>query len=607
MKKKNLLVAALFSVAATASFAQPVFERANEASLGQACGCPSVSSRTSVNLSTLTTAGAISATAHGPELVGDTHLTCDKIWVLDEKIYVPKGVTLTIDPGTLIKGNSAAVPENATGLIVERGAKIMANGEAECPIVFTAQEDPMDGTYSITNVGKWGGIVILGTASNNLTLAKNNVTLGSGHLCVGADGIGYIEGFDANDAAGKNLFGAGAGDINGFTTFNDNDNSGVFRYVSVRHAGAILQIGNELNGISLGSVGRGTKFEHVEVVAAADDNIEYFGGTVNIKYCSTLFGDDDQFDWDLGYSGKVQFYFGISSDSLNTGNVHSTDNGFEMDADDNKAATATSNHSDPIIYNCTLVGNGHIIPSADNTGPAAIQAKELTGGDIYNSLFANFRSGLHLSMARSTATDKGDAYDQWVNDASRTTYLVSQGGIAQPQALKVKHNIFVACGAKNTFGNTVHYPISKGIMVSSKNPAIYKPFTAPSTADTTQFFQTDDNIAVETLAGIVPNVTFNGGVNTDIHSNNQITSDFHVIPTTNVASPVSAPNDGFFTPNQYYRGAFDGSKQGQWLSSWSLVVLQSVYENNPTDINQDGITDTVDYLILIGKFNQKDN
>jgi len=599
MKKTKLLTVALFCAATvTTGFAQQIFERANENDLGVNCGCPQVSARTTVvNLSTLTNGGAGS---NGPELSANTHLTCNKMWVLDEKIYVPNGKTLTIDPGTVIKGAPAAlgIPENATALIVERGGKIEANGEAECPIVFTAQEDPMDGTYSLTNVGKWGGIVILGTASNNLILSKNNVTLGAGHLCVGGDGIGYIEGFDAQDPGGKNLFGAGPSDAFGFTAFNDNDSSGVFRYVSVRHAGAILQVGNELNGISLGSVGRHTKFEHVEVIAAADDNIEYFGGTVNVKYCSTLFGDDDQFDYDLGYSGKVQFYFSLSSDSLNSGNLHTTDNGFEADADDNKAATATSNHSNPICYNITMIGNGHIMPHADNTGPAAIQAKELTGGQFYNSLFANFRSGLHLSTSRSNGTDLGDAYDQWVNNSSRTTYLTTQGGIAQFQALKVQHNIFVACGAKNTFGNLKHYPISKGSMVSSKNPAFYKNFTAPSAADTAQFFTTDDNMAVETLAGIIPSVSFSG-------DNSQITSMYHVIPVTNLTSPVTAPNDGFFTPVNY-RGAFPAGSDNTWLSSWALIKMQTLYENNPTDLNRDGKTDIDDYSIFLSRFNYPD-
>ena len=131
-------------------------------------------------------------------------------------------------------------------------------------------------------------------------------------------------------------------------------------------------------------------------------------------------------------------------------------------------------------------------------------------------------------------------------------------------------------------------------MVSSKNPAFYANFTAPSTADTTQFFQTDDNIAVETLPGIIPNVAFDAG-------NHNITSMFHVIPLTNVSSTVTAPNDGFFTPVSY-RGAFDGSKEGQWLSDWALLEIQTQFENNPTDLNHDGKTDINDYLIFSGRF-----
>lgn len=585
MKKRNLLLVAAFCAATVStSLAQN--------NLGQDCGCPAVSARaTVVNLSTLTNgvAGAKELTAV------NTHLTCNTIWVLDDKIYVPNGKTITIDPGTVVKGapNPAGDPTNAVALVVERGGKIIADGTQSCPIVFTAQEDPMDGSYSLTNVGKWGGLVILGTATNNLVLPANDVTLGAGHLCVGHSGVGYIEGFNASN--GLNLFGAGDA---AFPTFNDDDNSGIVRYVSVRHAGAILQIGNELNGISLGSVGRGTTFEHVEVVAAADDNVEYFGGTVNVKYVSTLFGDDDQFDWDLGYSGKAQFYFGISSDSLNTGNVHTTDNGFEADADDNKAATATSNHSHPIAYNITMISNGHILPHADNTGPAAIQAKELTGGEIYNSIFANWRSGLHLSMARSNATDKGDAYDQWTNDAT-DPFLVANGGIAQPRTLIVKNNTFINCGAKNTFGNTKHYPISKGIMKTTVGGvSVYAPFTPPSTADTTQFFQTDGNVAVASVPGIDWVMAFNA-------SNSTMTDPFHATPIVNLPSTITAPNDGFFTPVSY-RGAFDATKKASWLSDWALVQLQTLQNANPTDINGDGITNVDDFLLLVGKFNQLD-
>jgi len=587
MKKRNLLLlAALCAVSVTTSFSQKGI-RANENNLGEECGCPPVSSRTTV---VLMSSMVVNGTTN-PELSQSVHLTCDKMYILDQKVYVPNGMSITIDPGTVIKGTPTVAGQeaNASGLIIERGGKIYANGEAQCPVVMTAQADPMDGTYSITNVGKWGGLVLLGAASNNLVDGNT--------LCVNhTPGLGFVEGFTA--ANPWNHFGSGDA---AFPVANDDDNSGVLKYLSVRHAGAILGAGNgnELNGITFGSVGRGTIVNHVEVVASADDNMEFFGGTVNVKYASTLFGDDDMFDYDLGYSGKVQFYLGVAADSLVTDNMRSTDNGFEADADDQTKATATSNHSNPIIYNVTMIGNGHIVPTkvnalyagypgTDNTGGAAIMAKELTGGQIYNSLFANFRSGLHLMNSRSAASG-GDAYDQWVNDPSRTTHLTTQGGIAQFQALKVKHNIFVNCGVKSN-RNGKQYPLSTGTMVSGKFPALYKDFTTPTDADTTQFFTTDDNMAVASLKGIETGMAFTNGL---------ISNMFHVTPAANVTAP-SAPNDGFFSPAPY-RGAFDATKEGTWISNWANIEMQSLQDTNPTDLNGDGITDGKDLSILLGK------
>ena len=576
MKKRNLLLAAAFCAATVStSFAQN--------NLGQDCGCPAVSARPSVLVSTLTTGGA-----GARELTAaNTHLTCNTIWVLDDKIYVPNGKTITIDPGTVVKGapNPAGDPTNAVALVVERGGKIIADGTQSCPIVFTAQEDPMDGTYSLTNVGKWGGVVILGTATNNLVLPANDVTLGAGHLCVGHSGVGYIEGFNASN--GLNLFGAGDA---AFPAFNDEDNSGILRYVSIRHAGAILQIGNELNGLSLGSVGRGTTIEHVEVLAAADDNIEFFGGTVNIKNCAGIFGDDDMFDYDLGYSGKVQFYLGVAADSLNTGNAKSTDNGFECDADDNKAATAVSNHSHPIIYNCTLIGNGHINPKADNTGPAGIHAKELTGGEFYNNVFVGFRSGLHLANARSTGTDLGDAFDQWTLTPNPAMTK------AQPHTLIVKNNTFVSCGTKgNLTGNTKQYPITTGIMKTTVGGvSVYAPFTPVTAADTAQFYTTDGNVAVASLPGLDGKIAFNG-------TNSTMLDPFHAIPNANLSSTITAPNDGFFTPVSY-RGAFDVNKKVNLLTDWAIMQLQTIQNSNPTDLNGDGVTDSADLTIFLSRY-----
>jgi len=626
--KKRLTISKLLAAASlVAAFCTTGFAQKNETNLGSACGCPSVTSRSVYKLSTntlipFTTANGIA------ELTSNAHFTCDKIWVIDStltggKIYVPNGITLTIDPGTLVQGDptSSNNAAGATCIVVERGGKIIAQGTKECNIVMTTTEDHLDGTYSITNVSRWGGLVICGIASNTIVATYNNV---SGGLGTAYDGVGHCEGFNAANAG--NLFGGGDP---AFPTANDNDNSGILQYVSVRHPGAILNgagSGNEINGISLYSVGRGTTIDHVEVIASGDDDIEYFGGTVNMHYISTYFGDDDKYDFDLGYSGRGQFYFSIASDTLNTGNLHTSDNGFECDADDQFACEDYSgthptlqNHSNPIFFNCTMIGNGHIIPSVDNTGGAAIQAKELTGGQWYNCIFANWRSGLHLAEARSTATNnrKGDAYDQWTNNASDPwLYSGPTGpGAAQSQILKVKNCIFV------TPNDGKHFPFTRGVLVNIdgsqkyiKNPPIpnFGSFMniTPTAADSVQFFTTDGNLAPTSLAGIDYNWSFAGGSG---GAHTSFSNEFHVQPlpsasgiTSSITPAAQFPSETFFS-NVNFKGAFDpNATNGSWLSDYGLMIVNSLAKSNPTDINQDGVTDINDFLLLVGKFGQQD-
>jgi len=551
---------AAFSV--STSFAQT--------NLGSECGCPPVGARTPVTMSSL------GVNSFG-ELNANQTLTCDKIYTLDQKIYVPNGITLTIMPGVVIKGASALLPANATGLIVERGGKIMADGTQACPIVFTSVADAMDGNYSLTNVGDWGGIVLLGKATNNLI--TTNAYSG------GVNGVGFVEGFSA--ANPRDLY--GAGDL-AFPTNDDNDNSGILRYVSIRHAGALIADANELNGLSLGSVGRGTTIEHLEIIASADDNIEFFGGTVNVKYITTLFGNDDMFDYDLGWKGKGQFLFGMAGDSI-TG-LHTTDNGFEADADDDKKAPALRSH--PVFYNVTLIGNGHIMPSADNSGAAAIQAKELAEGEIYNSIFANYRSGLHLATGRSNATNKGDAYDNWTN--ADNAYNTGTG-VAIKNSLLVKNNTFIGFGSDPVKS----FYITTGALTSGKNATIaYKAATAASASDIAQFTTTDGNSVVASVPGIDYNWAWNGAAHTSYSSNS-----FHATPSSNITSSVTPPADGFFSTVNY-RGAFDANK-GSWLSEWALAQVLTSAQSNPTDLNKDGTTDTADFLILVAKFSQTNN
>ncbi|MFM2285042.1 MAG: hypothetical protein RLZZ543_539, partial [Bacteroidota bacterium] len=253
MKKNLTNVAALALIALAASF-----EASAQNNLGASCGCPPVASRPTVSMSTLATVGGAT---DGDLTATNTILTCDKTYLLDNKIYVPAGKTLTIMPGTVVKGTPTGTTAAANAILVGRGGKIIADGTASCPIVFTAQEDPMDGTYAMSNKGKWGGIILLGKAKNNLTTASNysaagtigwqgTAQVGGINTTEGGDGVGFVEGFLAADA--RNLYGMPPGQE------DDNDNSGILRYVSIRHAGATVGANNEINGLTCASVGRGT-------------------------------------------------------------------------------------------------------------------------------------------------------------------------------------------------------------------------------------------------------------------------------------------------------------------------------------------------------------
>jgi hypothetical protein len=901
-----------------------------QTNIGSACGCLAVGSRTAGNVqqyaAQLNKWSALPSSAYGGEITGNITLTCDKIWTIDQKIYVASGATLTIEPGTVIKGAVAGSTAAATALIIERGGKIMAAGSEACPIVFTAAADPLDGSYPVQNKGMWGGVLICGKATNNLTLAANGPFIpGQSGKLAAADGVGVLEGFASSipqdqfgasiasaptgyalgtspsgnftftgtpgsaqnasgttslvvttapsvaltgqditgtgitsgttvtssttttltlsggstanlsgsyvvstsstattggasgattltlDAANSKIFigmvvsgtgiatgttvtgvsstnitlsaastaamsgtytfsstftGAdvlnttgttkikltapsftiapgltvsGTGIANGTTvvavtvssgtvqsltlstattatpgtltfggtypsggtnayfpicavsasatgsnasttltlsasnsaisagmavsgtgiasgttissisgttitlsaastaamsgtytfsstnasapaglaangttyvnysgqaisatqqSFDDNDNSGVMTYVSIRHSGANLLVGSEINGLTLASVGRGTKIEHIEIVSCADDNIEIFGGTVNLKYCTTLFGNDDMFDYDLGWSGKAQFLFGMKANQFSTtggttasGISNDSDNGFEADSDDNQSYNSPK--STPVIYNATLIGNEKVVGNSDNSGLAAIMAKEYTGGELYNSLFANFRSGFNMKQSIGTGRNftqgsllynqQGDAYHNWTNSST------SGNG---SQILKVKCNTFV--------GNV------NGLTVNAASANAGTAITAGT--DFTQFTTTDNNIVVSTLTGFDASYLMNGSTNVTTTKNDVVPS-----PSTNVqlgTGCAQAPIDGFFEPANY-RGAFKPSANNEnWLSDWTFSqVLNSTkgVVACPTDINNDGTTDVNDFLIFSGQFGQACN
>lgn len=528
-----------------------------QTNLGSSCGCPPVASRPTVNLSTKSTYVGL---PNDYELDANlTVLSCDTTYILDHKIYIPAGKAMVIMPGTLIKGAFTAVPAEATALIAQVGGKLIAQGTETCPIVFTALADPMDGTYPIATRGRWGGVVLLGRATNNLLLS-NNGPAGSGKYAV-ADGLGYLEGYNSSNS--RNNYGKLGGG-----NFDDNDNSGVLSYVSIRHAGAILNnSGNEVNSLTLGSVGRGTKLDHIEIVSGDDDGIEFFGGTANLKYASVLFGADDALDYDQGWNGKVQFFFNLNT--ADTASSPTADNGIEADGDDNKSNNLPLSH--PIIYNGTFIGSLDNVPNVDNGPLAGINAKEKTEGEVYNSVFARYFRGLNLVKSLGTRTGGVEAYHNWT------------GG-----QFKFQCNTLIGVTNPLTVGNS-------GVIG-----------TAVLTSDTAKFYSTDGNIAVSSVSGFSSLWTMNG-------TTNAVTAPVDATPNPALATNCPVPNDPFYTQVSY-RGAFGGGDN--WLANWSyLSFLQtktgvgpimggSGLQGCPTDIDGDGVTNNADFLELLGRFDQ---
>lgn len=217
------------------------------------------------------------------EITANTTWTNDRIWVLNQKVVVKSGVTLTIQPGTIIKGKTGS-GSLSSALVIARGAKIMAEGTATQPIIFTSINDNIAvgqtaGTnLSSTDNGLWGGLIILGKAKGSFTSDATEFN---------------IEGIPATDGYG--LYGGN----------DDADNSGSLKYVSIRHGGSEIGEGNEINGLTLGGVGSGTTIQNVEVVANYDDGIEFFGGAVNVTNALVWAVGDDALDIDQAYSGTI--------------------------------------------------------------------------------------------------------------------------------------------------------------------------------------------------------------------------------------------------------------------------------------------------------------
>ncbi|MDB5280567.1 MAG: hypothetical protein JWR61_5522 [Ferruginibacter sp.] len=286
-------------------------------------------------------------------------------------VYVTNGAILTIEPGTKIVGENG---KNG-GLIITRSCKIIADGTADKPIVFTSEA-------ATPQRGDWAGVILLGNAPTNASFN-------------GVQGIGEIEG-GVNNSDGLGLYGTPASQGQ-----NPADNSGILRYVRIEYAGYAFLPDKEINGLTFGGVGNKTIIDNVQVSYANDDSFEWFGGTVNCTHLISFRTLDDDFDTDNGFSGKVQF--GISLRDSSVADISKSE-AFESDND--ASGSSLLPQTSAIFSNMTVMGPKEKLT---NTGNSLFvwgaQIRRNSSLSLFNSIIMGYPNGLYIDATKGVPTD----------------------------------------------------------------------------------------------------------------------------------------------------------------------------------------------------------
>ena len=528
---------------------------------------------TSAFLAGFVTAGASAAVIEvTSDITSDTTWTSANDYVLTDIIYVKNGATLTINPGTIIRGEpeDGSAPYTPGALVVTRTGQIDAEGTPSAPIVFTTALLDSDGdgqysdeTYDYNTVidydaaiaagaafidddpigdplspgsgylsgtpgdqshigadeyrGLWGGVIILGNAPTNImdiTNGKLAKTTSTARDDLDDVFEGFIEGLDPDDTGNNDGVYGGS---------NPNDSSGTLKYVGIRHGGVNIAADNEINGLTMGGVGFGTLIEYVEVYCNDDDGFEWFGGTANCRYLISLYNNDDSFDIDEGFTGLGQFWFSLQIDDSTNG-----DHGGEHDgtngAFDNADVDALNGHTVagtgdkgfglpityPTIYNATYVGAG--------TSEQMLKFDDSFGGDYYNSVFVGAEQELIDSndaggdmTDRAAAADCGFVSNSIAYDINGTTAALVASDLSDESGSPIAS---IVAANSNVLGGT--------------NP-----------------------FATLTSATVRTNV------------------DPRVTTTANNAVTLAAPSATYFIPASY-AGAFDPVESDYWSDGWSV-------------------------------------
>ncbi len=374
-----------------------------------------------------------------------TTLFADSTYVLSGYVKVTNGATLTIQPGTRLVGDTTVA---GSSLWILRGSRIVAEGTAQAPIVFTSQRSAGN-----RRPGDWGGLIIIGNAPINRT-ANPILTEGP---------VGVSENY-----AGGNQF---------------NDNSGSLRYVRIEFAGYDVSNGSgqELNSLSMYAVGRGSRIEFVQTMAGLDDSFEWFGGAVDGRHLVSYESGDDHFDWTEGYQGRNQFLIALQTAVLTprtgAGTTSSDPRGFEGDgceSDKPGCTFANQPYSQPVFANFTLIGPGPGVFSAQDGSGAVIRRG--SGGTLVNGVIARW-PGVGISV-RDNATGDLLAADSLT---VRNVVLVDNGANFEAQA-NARFGHLLANAAFNNVSTTGLAAMYPGVPAAGAAPAAATLDFTPATA-----------------------------------------------------------------------------------------------------------------------------
>jgi hypothetical protein len=534
-------------------------------------------------------ATVLSTNALAAEVLVSGNISTSTIWTknntynLQGQVFVLPGATLTIEPGTVIAS------DNGGSLAITRGARINAVGTQAEPIIFTSKQDvatwtagdPKTGTWRPV-CNEWGNLTIMGRAyiSEN-AVAANTATPNAANVAA-MEGLVGTSGTDPNV-----LYGGG----------DDLDDSGTLAFCSFRYGGKVIGLNNELNGLSIGGVGKETIIDHMEIMNNVDDGIEIWGGTVNLQYISIWNIGDDSLDIDQGWRGKVQFGLIVQGYSANAAQGSGVgDNCIEIDgAEQSDYQPVTTG----VLYNMTVIGNNGSNATGSNGGDHGVAYRDNARVQIRQSIFMDL--GERLVAIDNVDGDGGAGYGFNGTHTWASTWTTPYNTYPTVNAPANPAAFYQA----QTSGNLNE--LKDSVFFNNINTAAYTEADARGVRAKGNSNVTATSMPIAGITrGPVVNPIVTLAVKPVISLDPRAAGD-----ALNAAG--TAPNDGFFTPVTY-RGAFSSTEN--WLCGWTAADAYGynvappggcvIGQPCPADLNGDGSVGATDLAEVLAAWGTND-